>query len=231
MVCCGWLAPSSILAMHYEQMLAIAGVALLESRVDRVVQVLGPPAIVQRDAAREDRFAATTLGGLSVTGDWRLRYRPGSGPGWAPPDLQARGLPLSASAFSRMELQAQGGVERLVVRRAPERTGSEMPADPYQAHRVVSARADLRHPLPLAVLEAVYGGQWEAVSDVGGARWLRYWVTQFQGEVPLRLYAVDFRLDPRGTEVIGLRANGPRIGFVKDELAARHALWERNLYD
>lgn len=216
--------------MHFAQMQAIAGVALLDARVDALIEAYGRPAIIE-DAGPGAGRAAEDSSGLSANGDWRLVFTPEAHPGGRPArrDFKAQGLTLKA--FKHLVIHAQGGVGRVVIRRAPLKTSYEMPADPYQSHRVVTVYADLRRPVSRADIELVYGGQYERVTDNSGATWLRYWVVQLQGQTPLRLYAVDFRLDESGERITGLAANGPRIGFVKAELVKRSRIWERNLYD
>jgi len=219
-----WSLPVAAKAMQADQMRAIAGLAMLDARATEVVDAYGQPSALCADGVR-DCIAGAAL----PAGDWELVYLP-----------KARATARSESGmddgfalpiFSRVVLHAKGGVGRVVTEDHPRRLRFEVPGDPWLAHQIVSVTAQLRTPVALADLVARFGHAHQRVTGPDGARWLRYWVVRKQGQLPLRLYAVELRLDAGGDKVTALRADGSQVGFVASELKARHDIWERNLYD
>ncbi len=213
--------PPFLTAMELEQMRSFPGLDMLEQRAQQVVTTYGEPTALQVGGAGSG-------GSDWATGDWVLIYTPGAGDQRQPPASYAA---TRLSAFSRLILHAKGGVGQVTVRRKPQKTTYDIPSDPYQSHLVVSVDADWRKPQPLRWLISTFGNYDARFEDSNGIHWVRYWVLRKQGQVPLRLYAVDFRLTRDGRSVSGLRANGPQIEFVAKELRARHKVWELNMYD
>lgn len=216
------LSARSVPAMEVGQMRGFAGLDMLEQRAQQVVATYGEPTALQVGGAG---------GGESdwATGDWVLFYTPPVGD--ERPSQQAPTVERQFSAFSRLIVHAKGGVGQVTVRRKPQKTTYDISGDPYQSHQVVSVDADWRRPQSLRALVAACGDYDAALEDKNGTHWVRYWVLRKQGQVPLRLYAVDFRLADDGAAVTGFRANGPQIEFVARELQARHKVWELNMYD
>jgi len=205
-------------------MRAMAGVEMLGSRVTQVIAAYGQAsAILPRDANDQDNKA------LPV-GDWAVVYTPRKPPS-DPGRQQQAGQWLQLQDLSRLVLYAKGGVGQVIVRRKPQKTTYEMPDDPYLAHQVISLRAELRQPIPVASLIDQFGAKYEEIETAGKERWLRYWVMQRQGEMPHKLYAVDFGLNSRGDKATVLVANGPQVDFVAQVLVSQYKLWEKNLYD
>lgn len=219
-----WHGISVAVAMDVAQMRAMAGLEMLESRVTRVIEAYGQAsAILPTETTVQDKT------GLPA-GDWSVVYTPIKPPD-APDNKQQAGWLLHLHDFSRLVLYARGGVGEVIVRRKPQKTTYEIPHDPYQAHQVISLSAELRQPIPLTRLIERFGAKYEEINTTDKGRRLRFWVLQRQGEMPHKLYAVDFGLNARGDKATDLMAYGPQVDFVAKVLVSRYQLWERNMYD
>lgn len=220
----GWQGTPLAMAMDIEQMRTIAGVEMLESRVNQVLEAYGQAsAILPTETTDQEQTALPA-------GDWSLVYTPPESASDHHSQQPAEHL-LSLNNFSRLELYARGGVGEVIVRRKPQKTTYEIPHDPYRAHQVISLSAVLRQAIPVSRLISHFGDQYEEIKTPDKIRWLRFWVKQRQGEMPHKLYAVDFGLNADGDKVTILVASGPQVDFVTEALVSQYKLWEQNLYD
>lgn len=212
--------------MSVADMARIGHASLLEQRLSDVVETYGTP---------------TRLGAVSDAGE--LRRLRGDGPApsadWAltylaplrPVQPEQSFVPgLSPADFSVLVVMAAGG-KGLVTRDADGGLHYEVPADPYRAHEVYAVAGHLKKPLPVDQALAAFAPAKATAVLSQGRKWLRIWALRSEGEMPLRMYAVDLGLNESGREITDLVLSGSGADFVRAELHARHRLWERNLND
>jgi len=209
--------------MELEQMRAIPGVQMLESRASEVIQVYGQASKIlpAKGTTRQEKKKLPS-------GDWLLVYTPEPNKS---NNKQQEGSFFKIEDFSSLVLHAKGGVGLVTVRRKPEKTTYGVPEDPYQAHQVISVTAKLRQPMAMNDLVKHFGDKFKEIQAAENKRWIRYWVMHREGIMPLRLYAVDFGIDASTKEVISMVANGPQVKFVSEALVASYKIWERNMND
>lgn len=199
---------------------------LLERRLDEVVEIYGPPhrlgSIVDGTPVHAADGSAPDAGA-----DWTLSYR------FPRPKTQRNGhyvSGMSPADFSALVIMA-AGEKGLVVKDAQGHLRHEVPADPYRAHEVYAVAGRLQQPLQVdEVLSAFAPAKGEVVRSQG-RDWIRIWALRAEGEMPLRMYALDFGLSDSGKRVTDVVVTGVGAAFVRAELHARHRLWERNLSD
>jgi len=218
-----WGYASFTSAMDLEQMRAIPGVQMLESRANEVIQAYGQATKIL-PVKGETRKEKTKL----PSGDWSLVYTPKPG---KPYSKKQAGNFFKIEDFSSLVLHAKGGVGLVVVRRKPQKTTYSVPEDPYQAHQIISVTAELRQPMAMNELVEHFGEEFEEIQAADNKRWIRYWVMHREGIMPLRLYAVDFGIDASTKKVTSMVANGPQVEFVSEALVSSYKIWERNMND
>jgi len=222
-----WTYASFTSAMDLEQMRAIPGVQMIESRANEVIQAYGQATKIL-PTKTETRKEKTKL----PSGDWSLIYTPKPGkPNNKNKNKQQAGNFFKIEDFSSLVLHAKGGVGLVVVRRKPQKTTYGVPEDPYQAHQVISVTAELRQPMAMNELTKYFGEKFEEIQAADNKRWIRYWVMHREGIMPLRLYAVEFGIDASTKKVTSIVANGPQVEFVNQALVSSYKIWERNMND
>lgn len=232
------LVSASVRAMDLEGMRTIAGIEIIDQRMDEVLDAYGvPAAITERGidgrigkSVKQWRGAHPDL----PAGDWEVVYETGGESDTCLPpstcDRPGAMMSLQLAGVSRLVLQAKDGIGILTVRRAPAKTTYVIPEDPLRAHKVIRVRTEFREPLSPAAVVARYGEGYEDVREEGLPGRMRYWVLVLSGEVPLNLYAVDFELDANN-DAVACEANTTHIDFVLSKLRGYYAVWEKNLSD
>ncbi len=220
-----YVVPGVSLALDFDSMRTIAGLQLLDAKVEQVLQIYGVPAAL---CASGKGSCVSQLTSQLPGGDWKLAYKFAASAASAD---QRTVRCFSVRSFQSMTVYAKGGVGETVVKENPRRLVYEISSDPYVAHKVSSVVLTLRNPLSVSQFTSEFGQPDIRTTEADGSRSLRYWVLQKEDEMPFRLYAVDSNLDSSGKRVVSLTGYGPLVDFVADELRARFNVWERNLYD
>lgn len=232
------MLPTRSGALDLKKMRQIEGVGMMDAQIKSVFDNYGLPATIgvrKPGASPQATKAAWHKVPLRVpVGDWEIIYSRKDMPRddplstWRNPD---RTMPPRLEGLARLVLSAKGNVGQMTVRRFPQKTTYDVPADPLQAHQVISVRAEYNRPIPVAAITARYGNIYDTVTGQSRVQLMRYWVIRKEGDVPLALYAVDFELNAKADAVRACVANGIEAEFVREKFQKYYDRWEEDLYD
>ena len=224
-------------AMSFDQMKMLAGTALLDARVDTVLNDCGLPSAIADTAPvttqrKTIRWADVVMKLSSMNWDIvysRQQKTADHGNGWVNPG-PASGTCLSN--LSGLVLHSKGDAGILTVNKRADNNGYlttyHVPDDLYAAHQVIGLTASWKQGVPISKIEERYGRPDEIQHGEDGLKLYRYWVVVKHKQMPVSLHAVDF--DVRGEENFcthyTVRTNG--FEFVQEKLDALQRQWERD---
>lgn len=224
-------------AMSLEQLKTLAGTALLELRVDAVLNRCGLPAAIvdtadvsqQRQAIRW-KDVQMNLSSLKWDVIYsRRREAARHDNGWVNPGA---GSAVCLSGLSGLVLHAKGDVGFLTVRKRADnqgyRTSYDIPRDIYVAHQVIGLTGRWKQAVPIAKLQAQYGKPDEVLVGEGGIKHYRYWVVVKQKQMPISLHAVDFEVKETEPVCTHYTVHTTGVEFVQEKLDALLRQWEKD---
>lgn len=219
--------------MTIEQVLQLPGANMLQLRVADVLTQCGLPAAIDDHAGasadkKSLRWAQTEM--RLSDGDWDLSYHNASSqrisenvPGWVNPNISTTDC---FPGVSDVRLFTKAGVGVLKIDRRLHTTTYSPAATPYQGHKVKGYRAVFALPMAATKITSRYGGQYETLAAENNGRLIRYWVLVESGQMPIALYAVDFKFDMNDVCEF-YQVSGSDYGFVEKKFVEFNRVWER----
>jgi hypothetical protein len=232
-----FLNSADVHAMSLDQMQALAGTALLDLRIDAVIQRCGLPSAIADSADTLQQRQAIRWNDVPMTlssKKWEVIYsrQPDVAVhniGWIHPGA---GDVTCLTDLSELILDAKGDAGILAVKKRADnkgyRTTYHVPDSLYAAHQVIGFTGIWSEGVPIARIRERYGKPDEVVTSSGGIKHYRYWVVARKDAMPVSVHAVDF--ETRNAEKVCtkfiVRTSG--IEFVQEKFDALLREWERD---
>jgi len=224
-------------AMSLSQMKTLAGIPLLDLRIDAVLNRCGlPSAIVDTAEVSQPRQAIRwkqvpmKLSSMQWEIIYSRRREAGNHEnGWINPHPPSRAC---LAGLSGLVLHAKGNVGFLSVTKRPDnqgyRTSYDIPKDIYVAHQVIKLTGRWKQGVSIASLQERYGKPDEVLDSEGGTKHYRYWVVAKQNQMPVSLHAVDFEVQDAEKVCTQYTVQTSGVEFVQEKLDALLRQWERD---
>jgi hypothetical protein len=234
----GFCLPSATHAeMTIDQMKSLGGSSQLQSTARRLLEKCGLPTSITHEAGIGDVRRSVSWRGVAMrlpAADWNISY--GSPPrdtgrevGWLNAE-PSRGGCLARAAW--LVFNAKGAVGELEVRKKPDGWGFtttyHVPANLYQAHKVIGVKVGLAKRIPVSTLIARYGPPDVILDAPGGRKRHRYWVLTRIDHRPESLHAVDFEIGNGDRSCGAYEISAAGYDFVNEKLDVLLREWERD---
>ncbi|MBI5040643.1 MAG: hypothetical protein HZB57_05430, partial [Gammaproteobacteria bacterium] len=216
----------------------LAGAALLDVRVDAVLNECGLPSVIADTADVSLHRQVVRWEGAEMElspMQWEIVYSrqrdtADHSNGWVNPG--AGNVTCLSSDVSSLALHAKGDAGILSVKKRADNKGYltsyQVPDSLYAAHQVIGLTGNWNQGTPVSRIQARYGNPDEILDKEDGIKLYRYWVVVKQKQMPISAQAVDFEV--KGTQKICSKFTIQTKGyeFVQERLDALQRQWEKD---
>jgi hypothetical protein len=228
------LVVTPVFAMKEGQVQTLPGSALLDLRVDAVLQQCGLPALIEDSAAPTTPRQQLQWGAIPMklsTQAWSLYYSrdhvANTAAAWR--NTQAGSVDC-LTGLSQLVVTTQGEAGFLTVKKRPDNNGYittyTVPDDLFNAHKVVGILGHWAQGKTAADIRATYGKPDEILQMAEGNRY-RYWIVKRDNKMPLSVLAVDFDISGPAHSCKKFAVYTTGTEFVQQKFDALTDEWQR----
>lgn len=232
-----FLNTGDVRAMSLDQMKTLTGTALLDLRIDAVLQRCGLPAAIADSVNLPEKRKTIRWNDAQMnlsSMKWEVTYSrqrdlPIHQDGWINP---GSGSVACLTDLSALVLYAKGDVGILTVKKRADNKGYltsyPVPDSLYAAHQVIGLTGSWGEGVPITKIQEQYGKPDEVLASAGGIKHYRYWVVARKDAMPVSVHAVDFEMMDAEKVCTKYTVRTSGFEFVQEKFDALLRQWERD---
>jgi len=228
-------------AMTFEQMKDLEGAALLELRVNELLQLCGLPSKITDTGDSSSVKQRVHWQGVEMvlsSMPWEISYTKLlntasiAQSNWVNPGSAS---PTCFKNLTTLDIHSKGDVGILTIKKRADNkkyvTSYDIPSDLYVAHKVIGVTGNLAKEVLISQIQERYGNPDETLHSERKTTKYRYWVIVNDNDTPSSLYAVDFIFKEGDKTCAQYTIRGNGFEFVQQKFDLLMQQWVNKYMD